>query len=271
MSETPESKALTLDDLKSVLGEFKTGLMEEVNKTVSGMGGRLKKSLETEQQTQIEAALGKVLETVTKPAGEADPPGSEETKATTGTIEKPSPSDNPIENFQAMLQRQQQALDSKLAATEKQYQEKIAAMQKAVEDERLNTAKSQAQASILDPVRDRLHNPQSFWRDLEAMGVVYDAERKTYGLKGKDEFQNDTFTPLSQKMDDYLKADNLAYHVKARPGSGLNSQPNTSASPATNGNSAYSSDSKVDPATRFAELKRKAASGTDPLDVLSAS
>ena len=127
-------------------------------------------------------------------------------------------------------------------------------MQQAVEQERLNTAKSQARTAALDPIRDRLHNPDLAWAYLESKGVSYDPEKGGYGVAGKDEFQNPTFTPLSEQLSSLEKE--AGYLFKPRPGTGTGTQPGTQ-QPASSGGSGIYADGG-DPQTRIDALKKSA-------------
>lgn len=253
----PQSEAVTLEQLQQVLGGFK----DEISKMVTGMGVKMKKSITEEQQNQvnqlIEQGLSKALSPGQLLDAQSDTNKTEPLSQPLDGQAKQEPADA-FSQLQELLATRDREYEQRLQAQQSDMDKRIQAMQKAVEEERLNTAKVQAQSSLLDPIRDRLHNPNSFWRDLEASGIFYDPERNTYGMSGKDEFDNPTFTPLESNLDGLLKSEQYAYHLKPRPGSGLGSQPNGSVPQQQSSNTSYSANSSVDSSTRFNNLKTSA-------------
>ncbi|MEM9948578.1 MAG: hypothetical protein AAF810_21290 [Cyanobacteria bacterium P01_D01_bin.36] len=253
-----QNTSVTLDQIKELIGGLKTELIQEIdtrtNKAVTGMGTKLAKSLETKQGesvgTLIEERLTKVLDGVLK---ESEGSGDPEQQAG----ESESSSDDPTARFQAVLQQREQEMLQKIEEQEQETQKRIKAMQDAVEAERLNSAKLTARNKVLDPLRDQLHNPDSFWSDLERLGASYDQDRGVYGVSGKDEFDNPTFTPLSDSLEGYQKK--LAYQFKPRPGSGTGTQPAKSSNGGgAAGNAAYSTESKTSSQERFDAIRKSA-------------
>ena len=255
---TPETTTVTLEQIKELIGGLKTELIQEIdtrtNKAVTGMGTKLAKSLETKQSESIgsliEEQLTKVINQVTakeKPQGSGD--------NDTNSPQDPPAGDDPAGKLQAMIEQQNQQFEKRLSETQKQYEDRIKAMQDAVDEERLNTAKSNARNAALDPIRDRLHNPELAWAYLESQGVAYDTD-KGYGVAGQDEFQNPTFTPLSDRLSNLEKE--AAYLFKPRPGNGTGTQPSQGSQGGTPSNSSYAADSKVQPQDRFDAVRGSA-------------
>ena len=252
-----QQTSVTLEQLQQVLGGFK----EEISKMVTGAVQKSHKSLEGKLNDTVKAQLTSVLDEVIAPEGDgqqqqiAQPP-------TTGEVEQqPQAGDDIAARLQAMLQAQTQQMEQKLSETTRQYEERIQAMQQAVEQERLNTAMSQARTAALDPIRDRLHNPDLAWAYLESKGVSYDPEKGGYGVTGKDEFENPTFTPLSEQLSSLEKE--AGYLFKPRPGTGTGTQPGTQ-QPASSGGSGIYADGG-DAQARIDALKKSA----DPFSAIA--
>ncbi len=251
-----QQTSVTLKQLQQVLGGFK----DEISKMVTGAVQKSHKSLEGKLNDTVKAQLKTVLDEVIPPEGDgqqqqiAQPP-------TTGEVEQPPAGDDIAARLQAMLQAQTQQMEQKLSETTKQYEERIQAMQQAVEQERLNTAMSQARTAALDPIRDRLHNPDLAWAYLESKGVSYDPEKGGYGVAGKDEFQNPTFTPLSEQLLSLEKE--AGYLFKPRPGTGTGTQPGTQQPPSPGGSGIYADGG--DAQARIDTLKKSA----DPFAVIA--
>ena len=252
-----QQTSVTLEQLQQVLGGFK----DEISKMVTGAVQKSHKSLEGKLNDTVKAQLTSVLDEVIPSEGDgqqqqiAQPP-------TTGEAEQqPQASDEITARLQAMLQAQTQQMEQKLTETTQQYEKRIEAMQQAVEQERLNTAKLNARNSVLDPLRDQLHNPDSFWSDVERLGAAYDSEKGGYGIVGQDEFQNPTWTPLTEKLPDLQKS--LAYQFKPRPGTGTGTQPGTQ-QPASSGGSGIYADGG-DAQARIDALKKSA----DPFSAIA--
>lgn len=252
-----QQTGVTLEQLQQLLGGFK----EEISKMVTGAVQKSHRSLEGKLSDTVQSQLTTVLDKVTQ-ATATGGEGQEVTQESNDDDGVQSAED-PVTKFQAMLQAQAQQMEKRLSETEQQYEQRIKAMQDAVDQERLNTAMLTARNSVLDPLRDQLHNPDSFWSDIERQGITYDSEKGGYGIVGKDEFQNPTWTPLTEKLPDLQKS--LAYQFKPRPGNGTGTQPGRTNSTTTS-SSAYSNQSKVPADTRFDVLKKS----SDPLaDIVS--
>ncbi|MEM6432397.1 MAG: hypothetical protein AAF773_00850 [Cyanobacteria bacterium P01_D01_bin.115] len=260
-----QPQAVTLDQLKAMFAEFQDGVSQMVTGAVTKSHKALEGKIGDAVKTQLTSVLDEVI-----PADEPAGTGNEGQPPAQASDTTPEPtSDDPAVRFQQMMQQQlaqQQAqIDAQMAQQQKEYEQRITAMQKAVDDERLNTAKSQARQKALDPIRDRVHNPELTWAYLESKGVTYDADKGGYGIVGQDEFQNPTFTPISQVVSGLDKE--AAYLFTARPGSGTGAQPAGSNGNGigTPNNSAYSAESKVDANSRFNVLKES----TDPLKAIT--
>lgn len=212
---------ITLEQLQQVLGGFK----EEISRMVTGAVQKSQKSLEGKLNQTVKEQLATVLDEVI-PGADDDATPQQPPAGDVEAQEAPSGDDSITAKLQAMLQAQTQQMEQKLTETTQQYEQRIQAMQQAVDQERRNTAMQQARNQVLDPIRDQLHSPDSFWADIERMGATYDAEKGGYGVAGKDEFENPTWTPLSDKLPDFQKQ--LSYQFKPRPGAGTGTQPGQS-------------------------------------------
>lgn len=255
-NQSPENQSgVTLEQLKQLLGEFEqkmndslTSAIVKQKKAVDQRFTTLDESLGTAIKEQMTSVLSKVI-----PDSEVS---GEKTPLTEDAAAKQQLSDeDPTAKLQAMIEQQNQQFEKRLSETEKQYENRIKAMQDAVDQERLNTAKSNARNAALDPIRDRLHNPELAWAYLESQGVTYNAE-KGYGVPGQDEFQNPTFIPLSNRLSNLEKE--AAYLFKPRPGNGTGTQPSQGSQGGTSNSSAYATDSKVQAADRFEAVKKSA-------------
>lgn len=229
-TEQQTQTGITLDQLQQVLNGFE----EKISRMVTGAVQKSQKSLEGKLNETVKQQLTTVLDEVIPGSDDGQTP-----EQSAGEQQQQQPaSDDPIAKLQAMLQAQTQQMEQKLNETTQQYEQRIQAMQDAVEKERLNTAKTQARNQLLDPLRDRLHNPDLAWAYLESKGASYDPE-KGYGIPGQDEFQNPTFTPLSEQMATLEKE--AAYLFKPRPGNGTGTQPGQSpAASSSTGTGIYS-------------------------------
>ena len=245
-----QQTSVTLEQLQQVLGGFK----DEISKMVTGAVQKSHKSLEGKLNDTVKAQLTSVLDEVIPSEGDGQQQQVAQPQTTGEAEQQPQAGDDIAARLQAMLQAQTQQMEQKLSETTKQYEERIQAMQQAVEQERLNTAKAQARTAALDPIRDRLHNPDLAWAYLESKGVSYDPEKGGYGVAGKDEFQNPTFTPLSEQLSSLEKE--AGYLFKPRPGTGTGTQPGTQ-QPASSGGSGIYADGG-DAQARIDALKKSA-------------
>lgn len=227
-SDSPQEPAgsPTLEQIEALLSGFKA----EITDMVTGMGQKQNKAQIKAMQAEIGSAVKTELAAALDgiiPAGKSST--TEEAAVTEVPAEQINADDKQDQGtdltgrFQRMLQQQSQAFEKRLQETQSEYKKRLAAMQEAVDQERLNTAKSRSRDRAIDPIRERLHNPDLLWAYLEQKGISYDSDKGSYGISADDEFGNPVFTPLSDILSS-VESD-APYLFKPRPGSGLDSQP----------------------------------------------
>jgi hypothetical protein len=239
MDENTDIPALSLEDIKAAIGELKTSLKDEIlgemNRTVTGAMTKLKKSQETDFSQLVQEQVTSVLGDALKPLQEG-----QQTPAAEAPADQEAPKDS-TPDIQALIQ---QAIAP--------YQQAVEAARQQAVAEKLNSAKATARSSYLAGLAGKVNNPKLFMTALETeKGAIFDPETQAYGIPGKDEFQNATFTPLSQvDIDELLKSEDFGIFKPARPGSGLNGAPGQNP-PAPKTPTPLS----PDPVSRFAGIK----------------
>jgi hypothetical protein len=245
-NNTPETpQGLTIEDLKSALSEMRSGLkdelMGETNRAITGAFTKYRKSQETAETPDIENIIEQKLRSVLD--GVLQEPEQQQGQ-------QPQQKEGEPVDIEALIkQRVQEAVTPYQQAVEKARQE--------AEQERLNTAKATARNEYLQKLSGKVQNPKLFMTALESeKGLTYDADKKQWGIPGQDEFQNPTFTPLSQlELDTVLQSEDFSIFKPQRPGNGLGSAPNgTEPQPPQPGQNAL----PADPVKRMASLKKSA-------------
>jgi hypothetical protein len=256
--ENQEQKPLSLDDIRDLLGNFRSELQDEMNRAITGMGTKLKKSMESDLESRIENTFTKVLDGVIQ---EGSDEGQQPQPQGQPQGQQQPATDDPMGKFQQML-------EAKLAEQQQQFQQQQEAMQRVIaerdqqlQQERLTAKQNQARSELLQSLQGKVTSPKAFLATLEADGVATFDPDKGYGIKGKDEFQNETFTPLEEYAPKLLQTHDYSWAVPARPGSGLGTEPGTQASNPPQGASPYSPEVKSNPMDRFEQLKKQSLGG----------
>jgi hypothetical protein len=242
-NNNPENSAGTISDdqmaalAAKILATLQPSLADEVNRTVTGAVGRVKRALE-DRIASVESQV------TAKPDPAEDP---DPAKPATPTTSIGDGSD------------QLKALQDQIAAQEK----RMADMQKAANDrfEQLQNEAAQEKAAaqqmvaktkLATKLSDRVANPSHLLALAEQSGAIQYKDGQ-YVYAQKNAFNEDEFIPVDKagKNGDYfdsLLAGDFAYMAKARPGTGLGSS-NGKTTPAQGQQSKYFGDSPADAAT----------------------
>lgn len=198
---------ITLEDVRGLID----GLKNEFSQQITGMGTKLKKSLATEIETKMEADLKRLF----NPGA----PGGEQSTPDAPPTEQPPAAgqgDGDLQaKLKAMLEPQLQAQQSQLA--------KMAADLKAAQDlaatREREAVELQVKNRFYDVVRDRVHDPAQFLNALQTFKGV-EVVNGQLGQRVRDPYDNETFVPVTDQLDNLFRDPSLSFHLKARPGSG---------------------------------------------------
>jgi hypothetical protein len=221
-----------------ILETLQPSLTTEINKTITGAVGRVKKSLD-DRIADVESRV------TAKPDPAEDPdPAKPATPA--------KPSGDGADQMKA-LQDQIAAQEKRMAEMQKAANDRFEQLQAEAAQEKAAAQQIVAKTNLAAKLSDRVANANHLLALAEQSGAIQYKDGQ-YVYAQKNAFNEDEFVPVDKagKNGDYfdslLASDgDFAYMAKARPGTGLGSS-NGRTNTATQ-QSKYFGDSPADPAT----------------------
>lgn len=241
-NNSSETSAGTISDEQmtaltaKILETLQPSLTAEINKTITGAVGRVKKSLD-DRIADVESRVA------------SKPEATDES----------SPKDSPVTTTGSDGADQLKVLQDQIAAQEKRMAEmqraandRFEQLQKEAAQEKAAAQRLVAKTSLAAKLSDRVANPNHLLALAEQSGAIQYKDGQ-YVYAQKNAFDEDEFIPVDKagKGGDYfdsLLAGDFAYMAKARPGTGLGSS-NGKTTAAQSQQSKYFGDSPADPAT----------------------
>jgi uncharacterized phage infection (PIP) family protein YhgE len=241
-NDNPENGAGTISDEQmaaltaKILETLQPSLTSEINKTITGAVGRVKKSLD-DRIADVESRVT------------AKPDPADDASATPTPAAKPS--GDGADQLKA-LQDQIAAQERRMAEMQKAANDRFEQLQSEAAQEKAAAQQMVAKTNLAAKLSDRVANPNHLLALAEQSGAIQYKDGQ-YVYTQKDAFNEDEFVPVDKagKNGDYfdsLLAGDFAYMAKARPGTGLGSSNGKTTTAATQP-SKYFGDSPADAAT----------------------
>jgi len=206
---------VTLEQLEEIRENLKADLLTEMNKAVTGATSRSSKALQTTLSEQIQSQFAPILEALQP---------KEQTTEQTPQSQEQQNQNYPEGNELASSLQQFKSQLAALQQQNKQLAEQLQAQQRETETERLQRLQTEYKGRFYTQVADKVTDPDAFLTVLQSKtGATFDPD-KGFVVRGKDEFGNETITPINEITDSFLQND-LAYFAKPRPGNGTGSAP----------------------------------------------
>lgn len=220
-----------------ILETLQPSLTAEINKTITGAVGRVKKSLD-DRIADVESRV------TTKP----DPDESSDSAKSTATA---TPSNDGSDQLK-VLQDQIAAQEKRMAEMQKAANDRFEQLQNEAAQEKAAAQQMVAKTNLAAKLSDRVANPNHLLALAEQSGAIQYKDGQ-YVYTQKNAFNEDEFIPVDKagKNGDYfdsLLSGDFAYMAKPRPGTGLGSS-NGKTTTAQGQQSKYFGDSPADPAT----------------------
>jgi hypothetical protein len=242
-NNNPENSAGTISDdqmaalAAKILATLQPSLADEVNRTVTGAVGRVKRALED----RIASVESQVI-VKPDPAEEPDP-----AKPGTST----APSNDGSDQLKA-LQDKIAAQEARMAEIQKAANEQFEKLKDEAAQEKAAAQQMVAKTNLAAKLSNRVANPDHLLTLAEQSGAIqYKDGQYVYAQKGT--FDDVEFIPVDKAGKDgdyfdFLLGGDFAYMAKPRPGTGLGSS-NGKTTPAQGQQSKYFGDSPADAAT----------------------
>jgi hypothetical protein len=242
-NNSPENSAGTISDEQmaaltaKILETLQPSLTAEINKTITGAVGRVKKSLD-DRIADVESRVS----TKTESTDESSPKDSPAT---------PMPGNEGTDQLKA-LQDQIAAQEKRMAEMQKAANDRFEQLQNEAAQEKAAAQQMVAKTKLATKLSDRVANPSHLLALAEQSGAIQYKDGQ-YVYAQKDAFNEDEFIPVDKagKNGDYfdsLLAGDFSYMAKARPGTGLGSSNGKTVTQSSQ-QSKYFGDNPVDPTT----------------------
>ena len=201
---TPDDQqALTIDQIKSLLGEFRGEIQSELSRQVNGAVAKLNGRIES-VKGESDATIQKLVSTLTaKAEGELPDPSTTEPAKTTTPAD-----DDPVAKLQAQFARQAREQAKRIQELEAKQQESERRAQRL-----------QAVQDFTRQAGDRLIDPDALLTIAESRGILRQDGAAFQVIAGKDEYTGEPIIkPVSEALDVLINA--APYLEKPRPGNG---------------------------------------------------
>jgi hypothetical protein len=240
-NNSPENSAGTISDEQMtaltarILETLQPSLTAEINKTITGAVGRVKKSLD-DRIADVESRVSAKSEAA-----------DESTAAPPTTAAQSNDGSDQLKALQDKIAAQERRMAEMQEAATKQFEK----LQNEAAQEKAAAQQMVAKTSLAAKLSDRVANPIHLLALAEQSGAIQYKDGQ-YGYFQKNAFNEDEFVPVdrAEKGGDYfdtLLAGDFAYMAKARPGTGLGSSNGKTATP-TSQQSKYFGGTPADPA-----------------------
>jgi hypothetical protein len=244
-NNNPENSAGTISDdqmaalTAKILETLQPSLTAEINKTITGAVGRVKKSLD-DRIADVESRV------TTKPDAVEDP------GAPVNPVATPAASGGDGADQLKALQDKIAAQEARMVEMQKAANDRFEQLQSEAAQEKAAAQQMVAKTNLAAKLSDRVANPSHLLALAEQSGAIQYKDGQ-YVYPQKNAFNEDEFVPVDKagKNGDYfdtLLNGDFAYMAKARPGTGLGSS-NGKTTAAQSQQSKYFGDAPADPAT----------------------
>lgn len=200
---TPDDQqALTIDQIKSLLGEFRGEIQSELSRQVNGLAAKLNGRIES-VKGESDATIQKLVSTLTPTEGELPDPSTTEPAKTPTQSE-----DDPVAKLQTAMARQAREQTKRIQEMEAKFQE--------------SERKAQRLQAVQDFTRlagDRLIDPDALLTLAESRGILRQEGASFQVITGKDEYTGEpVIKPIFDAIETLIAA--APYLEKPRPGNG---------------------------------------------------
>jgi antitoxin component HigA of HigAB toxin-antitoxin module len=204
-------QALTVDQIKALLSEFRGEIQTDLTKQVNGLAKSTKAQM---------AQIQKQQEDQSRELAKLFAPATDDSATTTETNTPEAPPD-PIAAVRSQLERERRDREKELAA-----------LRSEMEATKQEAARLQATKEFMAVAGDRAYDPEGLAILAEHRGLLKQEGGRYLALVGQDEFSGEPlYKPLADGFGKLL--DKFPNYAKPRPGDGTGATAGESATPST--------------------------------------